>query len=146
MSGGDADIIPLDVSPDISPSWTISLLFTWHRTFPVFISPPPFAGIRYKATYRYLYKTDRGRSVRLGVWVNAVFKYSLYDLGEMSEVGRKIVMNGRICLRGKISRGCHLHWLPVRTAPTPSFKVTQFFDAEYLGNGTTYRQFQWNRH
>ena len=93
MSGGDADIIPLDVSPDISPSWTISLLFTWHRTFPVFISPPPFAGIRYKATYRYLYKTDRGRSVRLGVWVNAVFKYSLYDLGEMSEVGRKIVMN-----------------------------------------------------
>ena len=28
--------------------------------------------------------------------------------------------------------------------PTPSIKVTPFFDAEYLINGTTYRQFQWN--
>ena len=26
--------------------------------------------------------------------------------------------------------------------PHPSFKVTPFFDAEYLINGTTYRQFQ----
>jgi len=25
------------------------------------------------------------------------------------------------------------------TTPTPSFKVTPFFDAEYLRNGTTYR-------
>ena len=26
----------------------------------------------------------------------------------------------------------------------PGFMVTQFFDAEYLRNGTRYRQFQWN--
>ena len=28
--------------------------------------------------------------------------------------------------------------------PYPSFKVTPFFDPEYLRNGTRYRQFQWN--
>jgi len=28
--------------------------------------------------------------------------------------------------------------------PYPRFKVTPFFDAEYLRNGTRYRQFQWN--
>jgi len=26
----------------------------------------------------------------------------------------------------------------------PDFKVTPFFDAEYLRNGMRYRQFQWN--
>jgi len=31
----------------------------------------------------------------------------------------------------------HFQWL--WTTPTPSFKVTPFFDAEYLINGTTYR-------
>jgi len=31
----------------------------------------------------------------------------------------------------------HFQW--PRTTPTLSFKVTSFFDAEYLGNGTTYR-------
>ena len=29
-------------------------------------------------------------------------------------------------------------------APTPGFKVTPFFDAEYLRNGMRYRHFQWN--
>ena len=28
--------------------------------------------------------------------------------------------------------------------PYPGFKVTLFFDAEYLRNGTRYRQFKWN--
>jgi len=28
--------------------------------------------------------------------------------------------------------------------PYPGFKVTLFFDAEYLRDGTRYRQFQWN--
>jgi len=28
--------------------------------------------------------------------------------------------------------------------PNAVFKVTPFFDAEYLRNGTRYRQFQWN--
>jgi len=28
--------------------------------------------------------------------------------------------------------------------PAPGFTVTPFFDAEYLRNGTGYRQFQWN--
>jgi len=36
----------------------------------------------------------------------------------------------------------HFQW--PWTTPTPSFKVTPFFDAEYLRNGTTYRQRHWN--
>jgi len=43
-------------------------------------------------------------------------------------------------------------YIVYRTAPCsmtfsdlfPGFKVTPFFDAEYLRNGTRYRQFQWN--
>ena len=74
----------------------------------------------------------------------------------------------------KISQGCHLFWTTLQsytyngrpidsciyiyiymiyrtcqfqwpwTTPTPGFKVTPFFNAEYLRNGTRYRQFQWN--
>ena len=36
----------------------------------------------------------------------------------------------------------HFQW--PWTTPTPGFKVIPFFDAEYLRNGTRYRQFQWN--
>ena len=36
----------------------------------------------------------------------------------------------------------HVQW--PWTTPTPSFKVTPFFDTEYLRNGTRCRQFQWN--
>jgi len=32
-----------------------------------------------------------------------------------------------------------LNW----TTPAPGFKVTPFFDVDYLRNGTRYRQFQW---
>jgi len=74
----------------------------------------------------------------------------------------------------KISQGCHLFWTTLQsytydgrpidsciyiyiymiyrtcqfqwpwTTPTPGFKVTPFFNAEYLRNGTRYRQFQCN--
>jgi len=36
----------------------------------------------------------------------------------------------------------HFQW--PRTNPTFSFKVTPFFDAEYLRNGTTWRHSHWN--
>jgi len=35
----------------------------------------------------------------------------------------------------------HFQW--PWTTPSTNFKVTPLFDAEYLRNGTRYRQFQW---